>query len=128
MRIQTRDANGKPNGWVLPVWNSRETEYRPAQVYVTAVAPFSSKGPHLHRKRSQNYRCIVGHVQIISRNGDEYTTHRLGPYSDAVIVPAGTPSQIINLMDQEAILVNCPDVAWASDDQDEWPVEDWKPC
>jgi hypothetical protein len=127
MRIQTKDAAGNPNGWVLPVWNSRESDYRPAQVYVTVIAPLASKGPHLHHKRAQCYQCISGFAHLITRESGEYITQPLSPFANPVIVPPGVPSELRNVLARETILLNLPTVGWAPDDQDEWPVENWHP-
>jgi len=128
MRIQTKDADGNVNGWILPIWNCRESGYRPDQVYVTVVNPDCSKGPHLHQKRTGFFACIQGNVVIITRKDGTYEEHRLGAYNahEPLKVEPGTACQIVNHMGEPAILLNMPSPSWSADEPDEWSVEDWK--
>ena len=130
MRILTKDANGKENGWVLPIWNCREVEYRPDQVYLTAIAPGCSKGPHLHKIRTGYFACVSGRVHAILRRGDQYETYRLGLYNahEPLRVPPGVACELRNVGAEEAILINMPSPSWSADEPDEWTVEDWNPC
>lgn len=130
MRIPTKDASGKDNGWVLPIWNCRETEYRPDQVYLTAIAPGCSKGPHLHKTRTGYFAVVQGRVHAILRRGDQYEVHRLGLYdaNQPLMVPPGVACEIQNVGADEAILLNMPSPSWSADEPDEWPVENWNPC
>lgn len=125
--ITTRDAKGHANGWLLPLWNANtKPELRPDQVYLTVVAPGCVKGPHLHMKREQRYYLIKGDAEVITRADGEYTITLLWP-GDWMVVPAGIPSQIRNGNPaEEAWIINMPSPAWSKEDQDEWPVEDWK--
>jgi len=129
MKIPTKDASGNENGWVLPVWNCRESDYRPDQVYLTAVAPHSSKGPHLHKVRRGFFSCISGNVVIVTRKNGAHEEHRLGIYNahKPLKIEPGTACQIVNHMDREAILLNMPSPSWSAEEPDEWPVEDWNP-
>ena len=129
MKIETKGADGRPNGYVLPIWNSRESDYRPDQVYLTVVLPHRSKGPHLHKKRTGYFSCIQGNVKVILRTDGQYITHWLGP-DDAnfpLHVPPGTACEIRNSGCVPAFVLNMPSPGWSREDQDEWPVEDWKP-
>lgn len=129
MRIPTKNASGEPNGWVLPIWNCRESEYRPDQVYLTAIAPGYSKGPHLHKTRTGYFACISGRVHVTLRNGDQYETYRLGLYNanEPLRVPPGVACELRNVGDKEAVLINMPSPSWSAEEPDEWPVEDWNP-
>jgi mannose-6-phosphate isomerase-like protein (cupin superfamily) len=125
--IQTHSPDGKPNGWLLPLWNVNErTDLRPDQVYLTVVASGCSKGPHLHKKREQRYYVIKGDCEVITRDPvtGEYAMRYMWP-GDVEVVPAGVPSQLRNKGIGEAWLINMPSPAWSPDDQDEWPVENW---
>jgi len=128
MKVETRDVSGNPNGWVLSVWNCRESDYRPDQVYITVVNPHCSKGPHLHKKRTGFFSCIQGNAVIITRKDGMYEEHRLGPYSAdrPLKVEPGTACQIVNRENDPAMLLNMPSPSWAADEPDEWPVEDWR--
>ncbi len=129
MKIPTH-TNGVPNGWVIPVWNSRESTYRPDQVYVTAVLPGKSKGPHLHRVRHGMFCCVHGNADIITRTDGIYTRHcDIGTDHRLVSVPSGTAAEIIGKGPgwEPALLINMPTPSWLKDDLDEWPVENWEP-
>jgi len=130
-RIPTKDATGKPNGWVLPVWNANERpEARPDQVYVTAVAPHSQKGPHLHKIRRGLFCCIKGNVRVVTRWLDQYSTHYSGEnYGHALIeVPTGVAACIYNdSPTEEALVLNLPSPAWSKEAPDEYVVGNWKP-
>ena len=128
MKIETRDGSNQPNGWVLPIWNCRESDYRPDQVYLTVVNPHSSKGPHLHKVRTGFFACIQGSAVIITRKDGVYEEHRMGIYNAHAPfkVKPGTACEIVNHMGKPAVLLNMPSPSWSADEPDEWPVEDWK--
>jgi mannose-6-phosphate isomerase-like protein (cupin superfamily) len=128
-QIETKGADGKANGWLLPLWNARQREdLRPEQVYLTVVFPGHRKGPHLHYKREQRYYCIRGSAKVTVRNREDsgyvYTNQILNR-GDMAVVSAGDPSVLQAIGQDEAWVINMPSPAWAPDDQDEWPVEDW---
>ena len=128
MKIVTRDSEGRTNGYLIPVWNIlTDLCSAPDQVYVTAIAPHSMKGPHLHHVRRGLFCCIFGNVKIVTRMGDSYVEHWTGEgYNHALIlVPAGMPAAIYNDGDIEALVLNLPRPAWSADNPDEWPVADW---
>lgn len=130
MKHQTFDATGKPNGYVIPVWNVNEHPgVRPDQVYVTSVTPHSQKGPHLHFVRRGLFCCIRGNVRVVTRWLDKYSTHYSGDrYNHALIeVPTGVAAAIYNDGDEEALMLNMPSPAWSKDAPDENPVENWNP-
>ncbi len=130
MKIFTKDTDGKDNGWVLPIWNCRESNYRPDQIYLTAIEPGKSKGPHLHQVRTGYFACIRGRVHAILRDGETYQVVRMGLYNanSPLKVPPGVACELRNVGDDEAVLINMPSPSWSADDPDEWPVEDWNPC
>lgn len=129
MRIPTKDQDGNENGWLVPLWNVRETDYRPDQVYLTVVYPHATKGPHLHKIRTGYFSCISGNVLITTRQDGIYETHRLGLYNahQPLRVPPGVALEIRNLMDVPAMILNMPSPSWAADEPDDWPVPDWNP-
>jgi mannose-6-phosphate isomerase-like protein (cupin superfamily) len=131
MKIFTKDQAGRSNGYVLPLWSVLEyPEYRPDQVYVTAVAPLSRKGPHLHMKRRGMFFCVSGIVNIVMRTAFGTYVDRLLPdakgYCGPVTVPPGVPCAIYNAYSTEALVINMPSPAWSAEDPDEWPVENWE--
>lgn len=129
--IETRSDAG-PNGWLLPIWNSGEDDWRPEQVYLTVVAPGARKGPHLHKKRWGRFTCIKGNALIIMRvpthMGLAYQALWSGEdYQYATIeVRPGIPAAVYNLGTAPAYVLNMPSPPWRADDQDEWPVEGWE--
>ncbi len=130
MKIITKDANGKPNGAVTPLWSAIDApELRPDQVYLTTVAPGTRKGAHLHRHRRGMFFVVYGSVRIRSRFDDagyHYTNAIIAPGDAPVIVHPGVPCAIYNHTDLEAAVLNMPSPAWSEDEPDEWPVEDWE--
>lgn len=128
MKIPTKDTEGRDNGWICPVWNALEhPELRPEQVYVTAIAPRSRKGPHLHMKRRGLFFVISGKVVIMAVYpgvGVKHTT--MEPGDNGVIVNSGAPCALYNYGDTEALVLNLPSPAWSKENPDDWPVEGWK--
>lgn len=129
MKIETRGADGRLNGYLIPIWNALEDPgLRPEQVYLTVVAPGAVKGPHLHKARRGFFRCIKGNVRIVTRRADGvYVAFMSGEdfhYAPVVVMP-GTPAAIYNDGDVEAFVLNMPSPAWSRSEPDEWPVEDW---
>lgn len=128
MRIPTKDAQGKPNGYVVTIWNANEQpELRPDQVYLTAVAPHSQKGPHLHKVRRGMFCCVKGNVRVVARTEGEYYTYFSGEdHGFAVLtIPPGIPACLYNDDAKEALVLNMPSPAWSKDAPDEHPVTDW---
>lgn len=127
MKIETKDTEGRPNGWILPIWSVLEDPDRqPYQVYVTAVALRSRKGPHMHKTRRGMFTVIHGAVTIRVRYSDgAYTDYHMGPSGSTVNVSPGEPCALYNYGDTEALVLNMPAPAWSKDDPDEWPVENW---
>lgn len=127
-RVATRDRHGQPNGFVVPIFNVAdgfvEPAQHPQQVYLTVVGPRQTKGPHLHLKRWGLFTCIKGNVKIVVRDGDRYRSFLTGEQHDyaTIQVPAGAPSAIVNLGDEEAFVLNMPAPPWRADDPDDHPV------
>ncbi len=131
MKIPTLDAAGAANGHVQTIWSElTDPALRPAQVYVTAIAPGARKGPHLHRVRRGMFACVAGRVLIRTQwqqNGVTiYADFWLEPGSDPVHVEPGTPAALYNVGDGEALVVNMPAPAWSKEEPDEHPVEVWE--
>lgn len=125
--IPTLDSRGVANGYLLPIWNSLEDDWRPDQVYVTAVYPGAVKGPHLHLTRKGRFCCIHGAVWIVTRDAQgRYHQWPTGsPNFTVVHVPAGMPAAIYNQSNETALVLNMPSPAWSPADPDEHPVVDW---
>lgn len=138
MKIETKDLQGAPNGYVVPIWSALENpELRPEQVYVTAVAPRTRKGPHLHKVRRGCFVCIRGDVRIVFRFAvpgprgtqpeEVYRAEMSGEHHQyrRVVVPPGMPCAIYNDGDEEALVLNLPSPAWSAAAPDENKVEGW---
>jgi len=125
MKIETFDKDGVSTGYLIPIWNALERpDLRPEQVYVTAIAPHTRKGAHLHKVRRGCFMVISGSVTIRSRSRD-------GKYSESdgeqlTVVPPGCACALYNHGDTEALVLNLPSPAWSKDQPDEWPVENWQ--
>jgi hypothetical protein len=128
MKIPTLDTEGRPNGYIITCWNANERpELRPDQVYVTAIAPRSRKGPHLHMRRRGVFLCISGSVKVRTRRNGMFIDRVLSP-EDAFpqIVLPGVPCALYNYGDTEALVLNMPSPAWSAEDPDDHPALDWK--
>jgi dTDP-4-dehydrorhamnose 3,5-epimerase-like enzyme len=127
-KILTKDKDGNINGFLVPIFNVHDgaisKAQHPQQIYVTVVAPKCIKGPHLHLKRWGLFTCIKGNVKIVIRNEEKYEEYFSGEDHSyrTIQVPAGKPSAIQNIGDEDAYVLNMPAPAWRIDDQDEHPV------
>ena len=128
-RIETRDLEGRPNGFLVPIYNVHDgfvaPGQEPKQVYLTVVAPRAVKGPHLHLKRWGLFTCVKGNVKIVVRTDRGYESHYSGEsHSYATVqVPAGYPAALVNEGDTEAFILNMPAPAWTSEDPDEHEID-----
>ena len=125
----SKNRFGKPNGFLVPILNIHEDfineEQWPQQAYLTVANVGEVKGPHLHKKRWQLYTCIKGNVKIVVRIDDKYEEYFSGEnYAyKTVQVPAGIPSALVNIGDEDAFVLNMPSPAWHEDDVDDWEVK-----
>ena len=127
-KIITKNKEGQPNGWLVPIFNVYDglidVAQHPRQVYLTVIAPGEIKGPHLHLKRWGLFTCIKGNAKIVvlTENGyEEFLTGEDFEFA-TIQVPAGVPAALQNIGDEEAYMLNMPSPAWHVDDQDEHPV------
>lgn len=124
----TFDGAGKPNGFLIPIWNClTEPEERPDQVYLTVCSPRSRKGPHLHMRRKGRFCCVRGNVRVVQRANGAYYSVTIGDdhESRSVMVPAGIPTAIYNDSPWDAYVINMPTPAWSPEDPDDHAVENW---
>lgn len=130
-RIITRNSNGLPTGWLLPIWHADDGPPI-EQVYLTAISQGAMKGPHLHKRRRGLFACIRGHVRIVWREeSGRYRSEDLPPNSpdrpNRVVIEPGTPAALYNIGEGEAYVLNMPSPPWRINEPDEWPVENWNP-
>lgn len=121
--IETKDANGTPNGWLLPIYSAVEDTFpEPRQVYLTTVLPKMTKGPHLHHIRSGLFCCIRGDIRLIVKSPEGAYSYWYSGESvgyKTVHVPSGTPTMIQNIGVGEAWVLNMPNPGWTPDMNDE---------
>jgi len=131
-RIGTKGSDGKPNGFLVPIWNEHEPweALSPKQVYLTVVAPHTHKGPHLHYKRNGAFTCIKGNVLVVQQRGlgkivyVETWTGEDHLYQ-TIFVPAGIAAAMYNLGDEDAYVLNMPCRGYCAEDKDECVPEKW---
>jgi dTDP-4-dehydrorhamnose 3,5-epimerase len=140
-KIVTKNKEGLPNGWLVPIYNIHDGLIDPAQhpqqFYLTVIAPGEVKGPHLHLKRWGLFTCIRGNAKIIVRPENGYEEYLTGEDHEfaTIQVPAGIPAALQNIGRGEAFVLNMPSPAWHIEDQDEhsvsfedytftWPIRD----
>ncbi|MCP5482110.1 MAG: WxcM-like domain-containing protein [Spirochaetales bacterium] len=127
-RIATKNAQGRENGFLLPIANVHEGFVQdaqwPKQVYCTVANPGEIKGPHLHKKRWGLFTCIRGNIKIVVRIDGKYEEYYSGEDHEfqTVQVPAGIPAALVNIGQVEAYILNMPSPAWRAEDQDDWDV------
>ncbi|MFH1226422.1 MAG: WxcM-like domain-containing protein, partial [Planctomycetota bacterium] len=127
-KIITKSKEGRPTGWLVPIFNVHDAlikaEQYPQQVYLTVIAPWEVKGPHLHLKRWGLFTCIRGNAKIVVRTEKGYEEYLTGEdHGFATIqVPAGVPAALQNIGTGEAYMLNMPAPAWQADDRDEHDV------
>lgn len=126
MKIETKDTEGRLNGYILTCWNANDNpELRPDQVYVTAIAPHSRKGPHKHLRRRGLFVCLTGKV-LIQVEPYGLDGAMLKPGDGPFVVAPGMACALYNYGDTEALVLNMPSPAWSREDPDDHPVLDWK--
>lgn len=127
-KIVTYDKTGRPNGFLIPIYNESESlldpAQRPRQAYLTVVAPGMVKGPHLHMKRWGLFTCIRGDVKIIIQTPGGYEEHYSGEnhHFNTIQVPAGWAAALQNCGKSDAYVLNMPSPPWNPSDPDDHPV------
>ena len=121
----TKDADGSANGYLVPIYNIHDNFFAPGsepqQVYLTAVAPSKSKGPHLHYIRTGFFTCIKGNVKVVVKTDGGFQEYFSGEAHDyqSIEIPTGVPALIMNIGVEEALVLNMPNPAWTPDMHDE---------
>ena len=125
-KIITKNKEGNPNGFLVPLYNVHEAFFSPGkepqQVYLTVVVPGEIKGPHLHFIRTGFFTCIRGSVRIVLKLPDgTYRVHYSGDRHDllSVEIPVGVPAALQNIGQEDAYVLNMPNPAWTPTMQDE---------
>lgn len=124
-KFVTKDNNGRPNGFLVPIYNIHENYFSPGrepqQVYLTVIAPGQVKGPHLHFIRTGCFTCIKGNARFVLKTAQGYQVVLSGEEHEyrSVIVPTGVPAALQNIGKGEAFVLNMPQPAWTPDMNDE---------
>lgn len=124
-KIVTKDEKGRPNGYLIPLYNIHDDFFAPGhepqQVYLTAVAPGTIKGPHLHYIRTGFFTCVKGNIKVIVKTIEGYQEYFSGEDYDyqSIEVPTGVPAVIQNMGQEEALVLNMPNPAWTPAMKDE---------
>ena len=124
-KLPTHNDQGSLNGYLVPIYNVHDGFFAPGrepqQVYLTVVAPWTIKGPHLHYIRTGFFTCIKGNVRIVVKTQEGYREYFSGEMYDyrSVEIPVGVPAAIQNLGDEDAFILNMPNPAWTPDMNDE---------
>ena len=129
-KITTVDGSKNPNGWIIPFYKQTDEDFKDYQVkfiYASSIAPKAKKGPHVHLKRECRLILITGKAKITTRIENTYHETVMDSSTPGVfVVKAGTPFCLENLGDSEAIVINLANHIWTAEDQDNYPVTDWK--
>lgn len=127
-KIRTHDIRGVHNGDLWALLNKKTApkelaEAWPQQIYITTVLGKMSKGPHVHRKRSGAFVCVVGRVRIlIQYDGNILSTYLAAQedYQKVVFVPRNVPVKMANPHNENATVLNMPGYdSWSPEDTDD---------
>lgn len=108
-KINTKDALGKNNGWLLELNSDKDswTEFIRGQVYLTVVYPKKQKGFHLHKLKTNHITCIKGSVTVAVFNGKKTETFKIGENNfQSLKIPPGLPLAIYNSGNENAYVIN----------------------
>jgi len=125
----TKDSSGEINGFLIPLYNINDNFFEmgkePKQVYLTTILPGKYKGPHLHHIRTGFFTCICGNIKIILKTNEGYMEFFSGEEYNfrSIEIPTGIPVLIQNIGENEALILNMPNPAWAQDMNDEFTAD-----
>ncbi len=109
--IVTKDAQGVPNEFLVPLMNVRERLVRPEQWPQQACCTVDHagevKGPHLHLKRRGLFTRIRGNIRIVARVDGRHEEAFSGEDHGFATghVPAGIPNALVNIGDCDAYIL-----------------------
>jgi len=124
-KFVTKDHANQPNGFLVPIYNIHDGFFppgkEPQQVYLTVIAPWKIKGPHLHFIRTGCFTCIKGNARFVLKTPSGYQEFYSGEDHEyrSVMVPTGVPAALQNLGDKDAYVLNMPNPAWMPTMNDE---------
>jgi len=108
-KIETKDVDGKPNGWLLEIVSDRDdaTLHIHGQMYLTVAEPGTFKGFHLHALADYAVTCIRGKVEEIiyhSQRRKDVIEMGDGDFK-TVHLPHGLPHGIRNIGSEPAYVL-----------------------
>ena len=131
-KLQKLQTFSTSEGEMVPIykdWEAWHEGYNPKMAYITSIAPETSKGPILHRRRRGFMMAFRGDVTVeclVENEIKEYNLRNEANEKFALIIPAGVPNRICNASQEEAIILNLPDKAWHPDDEDTEKFNGWE--
>lgn len=137
-KIDTRDARGTSNGWVLELVSDRDgfTKYLKGQVYLTVAKSGLFKGYHVHALADYYVTCIKGRVRDIIYTGPwkRRETEMGDDDFKTVFIPKGLPHALENIWKEDAYILIYRYPAWSSDVKEQLDIapadikkkESWK--
>ncbi|KKR88708.1 MAG: hypothetical protein UW43_C0002G0018 [Candidatus Yanofskybacteria bacterium GW2011_GWA1_44_21] len=115
-KIETFDADKKPNGWVLEIVSDKDnfTKHIRGQIYLTVVEPGLFKGYHVHAAADLFITCLDGQVaSIIYKNKNTKREIPMGGDNfKTVFVPKGYLHGIKNIGKSQAKVLVYRYPAW----------------
>ncbi len=102
-------------GWLVEIFRTDESAYRPAMSYVSMTRPGIARGPHEHREQTDLF-CFFGDFRLyLWDNRKESATFGKELVSDCcgrphiAIIPPGVVHAYRNIGSADALVVNLPD-------------------
>lgn len=115
-KIITFDLDLNQNGFLIELFKDGPK----TSVYLSACAPSTSKGPHLHKVREANYVCIKGKIKIVLWTPSGREEHILSAEKpERLHIKTFTPTGLFNEGEEEAWIINYPSPAYDPDLKDE---------
>lgn len=120
---QTRDINDSHvNGELTVIWRDWDKilPNDPKMVYINSINPGEIKGPHIHKRRTTYFYCILGDIVIVIQDNDgeihEISTNLKTPI--LISVPKGMTAAIVNPTNEISKVLVLADVAWKPNDNE----------
>lgn len=115
-KVETKNRQGKVNGWLLEVISDRDkfTKHLKGQVYLTVAAPGEFKGYHLHAVSDYFVTCLKGRIkEIIYQSRTKKREIKMGDNDfKTVFLPKGHPHAIQNIGKEPAYVLVYRYPAW----------------
>lgn len=125
-RVETKDAHGNPNGWLLELVSDRDPfiKHIRGQMYLTVVQPGAIKGFHLHATANYYVACIKGRVRetFYLDMANKYVFEMGDNDFKVVHIPSGAPHSIENFGDDPAYVLIYRYPAWDPDINDQLDI------